>query len=97
MNSAKSHILLSRMEAVRHETRHHLDLVRRQIEGRTERIAIAKKANNRSHKRAGSFWPRSDQMEFQSHLKHLEFGRHGEIETLIRKSNRQNRASLHCR
>ena len=92
MKPVSSHILLSRMEAARRETRHHLDLVCRQIAGRAERITITQKTNNRSSKRAQSRWTRWDEMQFRSHLQRLEFERRSEIEALSRKLARQNAA-----
>ena len=92
MKPASPYILLSRMEAARRETRHHLDLVCRQIAGRAERITITQKTNNRSYKRAQSRWTRCDEMRFRSHLQRLEFERRNEIEALARKLARQNAA-----
>ncbi|TRB00744.1 hypothetical protein EXN61_24675 [Agrobacterium tumefaciens] len=87
-------VLLSRMEAARRQTRHHLDLVHRQIATRAERLAVTEKAKakNRTHKRSGSRWTRSDEMLFQDHLGRLSFERRGELEALIRKLERQDRA-----
>ena len=82
------------MEAAKRETRHHLDLVHRQIAARAERLAVTEKAQarNRTHKRSGSRWTRSDEMLFQDHLDRLSFERRGELEALIRKLERQDRA-----
>ena len=87
-------VLLSRMEAARRQTRHHLDLVHRQIATRAERLAVTEKAKakNRTHKRSGSRWTRSDEMLFQDHLDRLSFERRGDLEALIRKLERQDRA-----
>lgn len=86
--------LLARMEAARRETSHHLDRVQRQIEGRAERLTVTEKAkaSNRSHKRSGARWTRSDEMLFRSHVETLAFQRRGEIEALVRKLERQDRA-----
>lgn len=84
--------LLSRMEAARRDTRHHLDLVHRQMAARAERITITQKASKRSNKRAGSRWTRTDEMQFRSHLERLEFERRGELEALARKLVRQDHA-----
>lgn len=94
MNPISPWLLLSRMEAAKRETRHHLDLVRRQIAARAERLAVTEKAKvrNRTHKRSGSRWTRSDEMLFQDHLDRLSFERRGELEALIRKLERQDRA-----
>lgn len=91
MTPVSSLVLLSRMEAARRETRRHLDLLRRQIEGRAERITITQKAkaSNRAHKRSGPRWSRSDEMLFQSHLQGIEFERRSEIDALSRKLARQ--------
>lgn len=94
MTSISPLVLLSRMKAARRETRHHLDLVRRQIEGRAERITVTQKAKatGRTHRRAGSRWTPSDERLFQSHLQGLEFRRRGEIEALSRKLARPDAA-----
>lgn len=94
MSPISPHALLSRMEAARRETRHHLDLVHRQMEGRAERITVTQKAKStgRTHTRAGSRWTPSDERLFQSHLQGLEFRRRGEIDALSRKLARQEAA-----
>lgn len=94
MSPISPHVLLSRMEAARRDTRHHLDLVLRQIAARAERVTVTQKAKStgRTHKRAGSRWTPSDERLFQSHLQGLEFQRRGEIEALSRKLARQEAA-----
>lgn len=87
-------VQLIRMEAARRETRQHLDLIHRQIAGRAGRLTVTEKAKarNRTHKRSGSRWSRSDEMLFQGYLERLTFERHHEIEALSRKLVRQDRA-----
>lgn len=92
MTSINPHVLLARMEAARRETRHHLDLVLRQIAARAERVTQKAKSTARTHKRAGSRWTPSDERLFQSHLQELEFQRRAEIEALSRKLVRQEAA-----
>ncbi|GAJ95448.1 hypothetical protein [Rhizobium rhizogenes] len=94
MNPVSPWVLLSRMEAARRETCHHLDLVHRQIAARAERLVVTEKAKarNRTHKRSGSRWTRSDEVLFLDHVDRLTFGRRGEIEALARKLERQDRA-----
>lgn len=87
MNPVSPRVLLSRMEAARRETRHHLDRIHRQITGRAERIAVTEKAKARSHRRGGSRWTRSDEQLFQDHVE-----RRTEIAALARKLQRQERA-----
>ncbi|MGV2113757.1 hypothetical protein ACQZ46_21005 [Agrobacterium salinitolerans] len=94
MNPISPQGLLARMEASRRETRHHLDLVLRQIAARAERVTVTQKAKSsgRTRKRSGSRWTPSDERLFQSHLQGLEFQRRGEIEALSRKLARQDAA-----
>ncbi|WP_159952364.1 hypothetical protein [Rhizobium sp. 18065] len=94
MSAACPQNLLARMEAGRRETAHHLDRIQRQIEARAERLTVTQKAkaSNRSHKRTSARWTRSDEMLFQSHVETLAFKRRAEIEALVRKLERQDRA-----
>lgn len=94
MSAPDRRVLLFRMEQARRETCRHLALVRRQIMGRAECLTITQKAKatNRTHKRTGSRWSRSDEMLFRSFLESLEFERCGEIDALSRKLVRQDRA-----
>ncbi|MBY5868640.1 hypothetical protein [Rhizobium leguminosarum] len=75
MNPVSPRVLLSRMEAARQETRHHLDRIHRQITGRVERIAVTEKAKARSHRRGRSRWTRPDDQLFQDHVTRLAFER----------------------
>lgn len=99
MNPISPQVRLSRMEAAHRETCRHLDLLRRQIEGRAGRMTVTRKtkATNRSHRRAGSRWTRSDEILFQSHLERLAFERRAEIEALSRKLSRQEAAIISFR
>lgn len=99
MNPISTHVLLSRMEAAHWETRRHLDLLRRHIEGRAKRITVTlkTKVTNRSHRSAGSRCPRSDEILFRSHLERLAFERRAEIEALSRKLARQEAAIVSFR
>ncbi|OJF89664.1 hypothetical protein [Pararhizobium antarcticum] len=77
MTAGNPQSLVARMEAVRRETAHHLDRVQRQIEGRAERLTVTEKAKsgNRTHKRSGARWTRSDATLYQSHVEPLAFKR----------------------
>ncbi|MDZ7927845.1 MAG: hypothetical protein U5L46_12570 [Agrobacterium sp.] len=94
MSPANPQNLLARVEAARRETAHHLDRLQRQIDGRAEHLTVTQKAkaSNRSHKRSGGRWTRSDEMLFQSHVDTLVFMRRAEIEALVCKLKRQDRA-----
>jgi len=56
MTTANELMLLSRMEAARRQTRVHLDLIERQIEGRAERSTITARVKGRPFGREGSAW-----------------------------------------
>lgn len=92
MTPVSPRLLLSRMEAARRETSHHLDRIHRQITGRAERIAVTEKAKARSRRRGRSQWTRSDERLFQDHVARLAFERRTEIAALARKLQRQERA-----
>ncbi|KQT04619.1 hypothetical protein ASG42_23515 [Rhizobium sp. Leaf391] len=94
MTPSSLQMLLARMVAARREASHHLERVHRQIDRRAERLTVSEKekASNRTHKRSGARWTRSDEMLFQSHVETLAFMRRGEIEALVRKLERQDRA-----
>ena len=85
-------MVLSRMEAARRQTRVHLDLVERQIEGRAERSTITARVKRRPFGRDGPAWTPGDERLFHEHLERLVFARRSEIEALSRKLARQDRA-----
>lgn len=91
MIAASEFMLLSRMEAARRQTRVHLDLVERQIEGRAERSTIAARVKRRSFGRDGPARTLGDERLFREHLERLAFARRSEIEALSRKLARQDR------
>ncbi len=85
-------VLLSRMEAARRQTRAHLDLVERQIEGRAERMTTTARVNSRRSGRLRSIWTPADVRLFRQHVECLGFERRAEIDALSRKLARQERA-----
>lgn len=94
MSAVNPRFLLSRMEAAHRETSRHLALMRRQIDARAERITATEKARakGRANRQTGPRWTRSDEMLFREHRDRLEFERRFEIDALIRKIARQDRA-----
>jgi len=92
MIAANDFMLLSRMEAARRQTRVHLDLVERQIEGRAERSTITARVEGRPFGRDGPARTPGDERLFREHLERLVFARRSEIEALSRKLARQDRA-----
>ena len=92
MTTANDFNLLSRMEAARRQTRVHLDLVERQIEGRAERSTVNARVKGRPFGRDGPTWTPGDERLFREHLERLAFARRIEIEALSRKLARQDRA-----
>lgn len=94
MSPASPKIMLSRMEAACRETSRYLELIHRQIAARAERVTVTEtaKSHNRSHKRSGSRWSRSDEMLYQAHLDRLTFERRIELDGLARKLARQEQA-----
>ena len=85
-------MVLSRMEAARRQTRVHLDLVERQIEGRAERSTITARVKGRPFGRDVPAWAPGDERLFRETLERLAFARRSEIEALSRKLARQDRA-----
>lgn len=92
MTAANELMLLSRMEAARLQTRIHLDLVERQIEGRAERSTITARVKGRPFGRDVPAWKPGDERLFREHLERLVFARRSEIEALSRKLARQDQA-----
>ena len=90
-------MVLSRMEAARRQTRVHLDLVERQIEGRAERSTITARVKGRPFGRDGPARTPGDERLFREHLERLAFARRREIEALSRKLARQDRAIVTLR
>lgn len=84
--------LLLRMEEACRQTRHHLDVLDRQIAGRAERLTITQKAKARSHRRGRANWTLADEQIYQDHLNRLAFERRNEIAALVRKHGRQEQA-----
>jgi hypothetical protein len=80
------------METARRQTKAHLDLIERQIAARAERMTISTRAKARSRPGGSSRWTRSDETLFRDYLDQLSFERRGEIDALIRKLSRQERA-----
>ena len=73
MIAANELMLLARMEAARRQTRTHLDLVERQIEGRAERSAITARVKGRPVGRDRAAWTPGDDRLFHEHLERLVF------------------------
>jgi len=92
MTATNELILLSHMEAARQQTRVHLDLVERQIEGRAERSTITARVKGRPFGRDVPAWTPGDERLFRENLERLAFDRRSEIEALSRKLARQDRA-----
>lgn len=86
------HVLLATMEAARHQTCRHLELMHRQIASRAERLTVTRKAKARSHRRVRSNWTRSDERLYHDQLDRLLFERRCEIDALSRKLARQDQA-----
>jgi len=85
-------LLLRQMETARRQTKAHLDLIERQITAQAERMTITARVKARSYPRGRSRWTRSDEALFREYLDQLTFERRGEIDALIRKLFRQERA-----
>lgn len=92
--TASSHrgLTLARMEIAQAETRRHLGVIERQIAARAERMTVTDRAKRRQHGRSASNWTNADERLFQQHLAELALSRHGEIDALTRKLDRQEMA-----
>lgn len=86
--------MLTRMEAARAETRHHLAIVERQIEARAECMTVTSQAKSRQsrHRRSNSMWTPADERIYQENLAAIRFERRGELDALARKLARQTGA-----
>ncbi len=92
MTAVEMRLLLSRMEGTCRETRKHLDLIERQIEGRATRLALTDRIKKRSVGRSLSPWTPEDERRLQEHVDRLRFERRGELDALSRKLARQETA-----
>lgn len=92
MKTANDFMLLSHMETARRQTRVHLDLVERQIEGRAGRSTVTARVKGRPFGRDCPAWTPGDERLFRENLERLAFARRSEIEALSRKLARQDRA-----
>ncbi|ERM01603.1 hypothetical protein Q644_20915 [Brucella intermedia 229E] len=84
--------MLARMVRARDETRRHIEIIRRQIEKRAERITITARLKTRQYGRMKSTWTRDDERDYQENAAQLRFQRRGEIDALTRKLERQDAA-----
>ncbi|MCW5702195.1 hypothetical protein [Bradyrhizobium sp. OHSU_III] len=85
-------ILLARMEVAQAETQRHLGIIERQIAARAERLTVTERAKRRQHGRSASSWTTADERLLQEHVAGLTLARHGEIDALTRKLDRQEKA-----
>lgn len=84
--------LLARMEKTLLETSRHLGVVERQIEARAERMTITSRTQRRQSGSGTSRWTRADERAFRENITALALTRRTEIDALIRKLTRQERA-----
>lgn len=85
-------VTLARMEIAQAETKRHLGVIERQIAARAQRMTITERAKRRQHGRSASSWANADERLFQQHLAELALARHGEIDALTRRLDRQETA-----
>ncbi|AMD60356.1 hypothetical protein AWN88_19400 [Agrobacterium tumefaciens] len=84
--------MLARMIRARDETRRHIEIIRRQIEKRAERMTITARVKTRQYGRMKSTWTRADESDYHETAAALRFARRGEIDALTRKLERRDAA-----
>ncbi len=89
---AEQRAMLARMVRTRDETRRHIEIIRRQIEKRAERMTITARLKTRQYGRMKSTWTRADERDYRENAAQLRFQRRGEIDALTRKLERQDAA-----
>jgi hypothetical protein len=90
-------LTLARMEIAKAETQRHLGVIERQIAARAERMTVTERAKRRQHGRSASSWTNADERLFQQHLAELALARHGEIDALTHRLDRQETAIAELR
>ncbi|EGP55734.1 hypothetical protein Agau_L101131 [Agrobacterium tumefaciens F2] len=94
---AEQRAMLARMVRARDETRRHIEIIRRQIAKRAERMTITARLKTRQYGRMKSTWTRADERDYQENAAQLRFQRRGEIDALTRKLERQEAAIANFR
>lgn len=89
---AEQRAMLARMVRARDEIRRHIEIIRRQIEKRAERMTITARLKTRQYGRMKSTCTRADKRDYQENAAQLRFQRRAEIDALTRKLERQEAA-----
>ncbi|MCE6076353.1 hypothetical protein FS799_15895 [Agrobacterium vitis] len=89
---AEQRAMLARMIRTRDETRRHIEIIRRQIEKRAERMTVTTSLKTRQYGRMKSTWTRADERDYQENAAQLRFQPRGEIDALTCKLERQEAA-----
>jgi len=89
---AEQRARLARMIRARDESRRHIEVIRRQIENRAERMTITTRLKTCQYGRMKSTRTRADERDFQANAARICFERRNEIDALSRKLERQEGA-----
>ncbi|KAB2678504.1 hypothetical protein [Brucella pseudintermedia] len=89
---AEQQAMLAHTVRARDETRRHIEIIRRQIEKRAERMTITARLKTRQYDRMKSTWTRADERDYRENAAQLRFQPRGEIDALTRKLERQDAA-----
>ena len=85
-------LLIQKMIDARAETDRHIRIIERQISARAERMTVTQKSKARSFRHGTSRWTNAHEALLDENIGQVRFERRQELDALIRKRRRQDRA-----